>query len=309
MPLESEGILRFRAGRKLVVDMGMPRRPRLLVPDAIYHVMSRGNRKGPIFQDNEDRRRFLSILETTVARYGVRCYAQCLMDTHYHLAIDTPRANLSAALGYLNGVYTQTSNRRHSWTGHVFEGRFNSIVVGDQSYLRRLCRYIALNPVVARKVQDPAAWPWSSYAATAELCEPPAYLYLDWLGPVFGTTSHSEAQRRYRLYINDDTQSDSLDDRAVFVGDSSLESKARGALAGRFEIQPLPRAYRALARPTLDQLFAGANRLRTRRGAVIERAHVEFGYRLAEIAYFLKIHPSTASLILRQREGEQQSAK
>jgi hypothetical protein len=224
------------------------------------------------------------------------------MDTHYHLALETPRANISDAMRYLNGVYTQMSNRRHSWTGHFFEGPFTSIVVGDQHYLRRLVRYIALNPVVARKVQDPAAWSWSSYSATAGLCDPPGYLYLDWLGPVFGTTSHSEAQRRYRLYVNDDTRSDALDERAVFLGDPSFESKARGALTDRFEIQSLPRTYRALARPTLDQLFAGANRQRANRGAVIERAHVEFGYRLAEIATFLEIHPSTASLIVRQRE-------
>ena len=264
--------------------------------------MSRGNRKDPIFDNDEDRRMFLSALEESVRRYDVRCYSQCLMDNHYHLAIETPRANLAEAMRYVNGVYTQRSNRRHSRTGHVFEGPFKSIVVGDQSYLRRLCRYIARNPVVARKVQDPAAWPWSSYSATAGLCEPPPYLYLDWLGPVFGTSSHSEAQRRYRLYVNDETLSDELDDEAVFLGDTSLESQARESLANRFEVLPLPRAYRALARPTLEQLFAGANRLRNRRGDVIQRAHVGFGYRLAEIAIFLKIHPSTASLILRQLE-------
>jgi REP-associated tyrosine transposase len=110
--------------------------------------MSRGNRKGPIFDDVEDRRTFLDVLDQTVRRYDVRCYAFCLMDNHYHAALETPRGNLSDAMKYLNGVYTQSSNRRHVRTGHVFEGRFNSIVVGDQAYLRRLGRYIALNPVV-----------------------------------------------------------------------------------------------------------------------------------------------------------------
>lgn len=161
--------------------------------------MSRGNRKGRIFEDDEDRRRFLADLEQMVRRYEVRCYGDCQMDNHYHLAIETPRENLSDAIGYLNGVYTQASNRRHSRTGHLYEARFNSIVVGDQTYLRRLVRYFALNPVVAGRVQDPAAWPWSSYAATAGLCDPPPYLYLDWIDSVFGTTSRSEAQRRYRL--------------------------------------------------------------------------------------------------------------
>lgn len=111
----------------------------------------------------------------------------------------------------------------------------------------------------------------------------------------------------YRLYVNDDTISDAQDLRAMVFGDASTEAGARNSIIENFEIRPLPRAYRALARPTLDQLFAGANRLRGRRGAVIERAHVEFGYRLAEIATYLKIHPSTVSLILRQLERKRQS--
>lgn len=270
----------------------------------MYHVMSRGNRKGPIFDDTEDRHNFLAVLDRTVNRYDVRCYAFCLMNNHYHAALETPRGNLSDAMKYLNGVYTQAWNRRHARTGHVFEGRFNSIVVGDEDYLRRLGRYLALNPVVARFVQDPAAWPWSSYGPTAGLCEPPQFLYVDWIDSVFGSASRSEAQRRYRLFVNDDTRSDALDPRAVILGDRTLEASARDALTSQLEIRPLPRAYRALARPTLDQVFTGANRLRARRGLAIERAHVEFGYRLAEIATFLKIHPSTASLIVRRREAE-----
>lgn len=295
-------------GRSFVVPAVMPKRPRIQFPGAIYHVMSRGNRKGLVFEDTDDRRNFLAILDLAVHRYDLRCYAYCLMDNHYHAVIETPRGNLSAAMKQLNGDYTKASNRRHRRTGHVFEGRFTSIVVGDQPYLRRLARYLALNPVVARLVQDPAAWPWSSYRATAGLCEPPGYLYVDWIDSVFGTSSHAEAQSRYRLFVNDDTHFEALDFRAVAGGDLSLEASARDSLSTRFELRQLPRAYRALARPTLAQIFAGPNRLRSRRGGAIERAHVDFGYRLAEIALFLQIHPSTASLILRRHEMKKRPA-
>lgn len=96
------------------------------------------------------------------------------MPNHYHLVLDTPRGNLSDSMRHIYGVYTQTSNRLHQRTGHVFEGRFKSFVVQRESYLRPVVRYVVLNPVRARLVADVAAWRWSSYRATAPLETAPA---------------------------------------------------------------------------------------------------------------------------------------
>src|SRR5262245_51693176 len=144
----------------------MSRRPRLQFPGAIYHVMSRGNRKLRIFDDDDERRVFMTTVDRAVWQYGVRVFAWCLMPNHYHLVLETPRGNLSDAMRHINGVYTQATNRLHQRTGHVFEGRFKSFVVQRESYLRRVARYVVLNPVRAHLVSDVADWTWSSYRAT-----------------------------------------------------------------------------------------------------------------------------------------------
>ncbi len=128
----------------------MARRPRLQFPGAVYHVMSRGNRKSAIFTTDDDRRRFMNVLGEVAQTYHVRVYAALLMDTHYHLILDTPRGNLSAMMRQLNGVYAQDNNRCYALTGHTFEARFHSIVVQRERYLRMVARYVVLNPVKAQ---------------------------------------------------------------------------------------------------------------------------------------------------------------
>jgi putative transposase len=284
----------------------MSRRPRLQYPGAVYHVMSRGNRKGAIFEDDVDRRRFLSIVELTASRYDLRVYGFCLMGNHYHLVFDTPRGNLSDAMRGINGCYTQASNRRHKRTGHVFEGRFRSIVVERASYLRRVCRYAVLNPVRSGLTGDPGAWPWSSYRATAGLDAPPAFLYLDWLDWAFAANSREEAQRQYRLYVNEPVpKKERLDIGALVLGRPEFECGVRDAAlaVAAADDRPVPRTCRALSRPTLQELFSVSSGTRDARNRLIRRAHVEHGYRLAEIATFLQLHPSTASLIVRRLDG------
>lgn len=100
----------------------MARPLRLQFPGGIYHVTARGNDRRPIFEDDDDRARFLTVLASIVARYHVLCHAYCLMGNHYHLLLETPEANLSLAMRQLNGVYTQRFNRRHERCGHLLQG-------------------------------------------------------------------------------------------------------------------------------------------------------------------------------------------
>ena len=134
----------------------MARRGRLQFPGALYHVMARGNGKSMVVDDDDDRQRFMEIFSMAAIDYGVRVYACCLMGTHYHALLDTPRRNLSEFIRSLNTEYSKAFNRRHARVGHTFEQRFVSLVVQREKYLRRVARYIALNPVKARLSTDAA---------------------------------------------------------------------------------------------------------------------------------------------------------
>jgi REP element-mobilizing transposase RayT len=124
----------------------MARPLRLQFPGAVYHLTSRGNARQKVFLTDADRELFLNTLTRVVRRYDWVCHAYCLMANHYHLLVETPKANLSIGMRQLNGIYTQSFNRRHNRTGHLFQGRFKAILVERKSHLLELCRYIVLNP-------------------------------------------------------------------------------------------------------------------------------------------------------------------
>ena len=154
----------------------MARPLRLEFPGAVYHLTARGNARQDVFLDDADRARFLALLGREIDQQRWRCYAYCLMDNHYHLVIETPEANLSTGMRRLNGVYTQAINRGHDRVGHLFQGRYQSILVEREPYLMELCRYVVLNPVRAGVTARFGDWRWSSYRATGLGAKPPAWL-------------------------------------------------------------------------------------------------------------------------------------
>src|ERR1700730_14940500 len=125
----------------------MSRAPRIEFEGALYHVMTRGDRREAIFLDDTDRLKFLDYLEQGADRYGVLVHCYVLMGNHFHLVVTTPKANLSKWMHQLKTAYTAYFNRRHGMVGHLFQGRFKSIVVEAESYLLELSRYLHLNPV------------------------------------------------------------------------------------------------------------------------------------------------------------------
>ncbi len=131
----------------------MARPLRIEFAGARYHITSRGNARENIYRDNSDRDSFLELLYKTNIQHDWICHAYCLMPNHYHLLIETRKPTLSKGMKYLNGSYTQRYNRRHQRIGHVFQGRYKSILIEKESYLRKLSRYIVLNPVRARIVR------------------------------------------------------------------------------------------------------------------------------------------------------------
>ncbi len=146
----------------------MPRQLRIEYPGAIYHVMNRGDHREPIFGDDADRRRFLETLDEGCAKTDWQVHAYCLMANHFHLVVETPNANLVAGMKWFLGTYTSRFNRRHKLFGHLFSGRYKSLVVdgSGSGYLRTVCDYVHLNPVRAKLLspaQKLSGYPWSSY--------------------------------------------------------------------------------------------------------------------------------------------------
>ena len=171
----------------------MVRPLRIEYPGAVYHITSRGDRREPIAKDDVDRSLFLEVVGQAAQRFDARAWAYCLMGNHYHLVLHTREANLSRLMRQINGVYTQTFNRRHRLSGHLFQGRFKAILVDRDSYLLEVCRYVDLNPVRARVVKRPDAYAWSSYRALAGLASRP-----DWLDaqPVYDQIAPGKSAER-----------------------------------------------------------------------------------------------------------------
>ena len=124
----------------------MSRQLRLEYPGAIYHVMNRGNQRNKIFRNDGDRELFLSALEEACRKTGWQVHAFCLMDNHFHLVVETPEGNLVAGMKWWLGVYTKRYNIRHKTCGHLFAGRYKSLVVegSGNGYLRTVCDYVHL---------------------------------------------------------------------------------------------------------------------------------------------------------------------
>src|SRR5439155_6991896 len=135
----------------------------------LAHVMTRGVRRKWIYMDDEDRLVFLSRLLRVQVRHGWRCLAYCLMSNHYHLLLETPGANLSAGMQWLNSVYAAHFSARYGQAGHVFERRFRSVPVETERQLAEEFRYIVLNPVRAKMCERADQWPWSSYCESIGL--------------------------------------------------------------------------------------------------------------------------------------------
>jgi putative transposase len=165
----------------------MARPLRIELSGGLYHITARGDRREDIYFNTDDRQAWLDLLGQVCERFNWMCHAYCLMTNHYHLVVETPEGNLAQGMRQLNGVYTQNVNRTHKRVGHVFQGRYQAILVEKDSYLLELARYVVLNPVRARMVNDAVEWPWSSYRAMIAQASPPSWLKTDWILGQFGT--------------------------------------------------------------------------------------------------------------------------
>ena len=274
----------------------MSRPLRIEFSGAIYHITSRGNARQQIYQDDEDRRRFLSIFAHVVDRYGWLCHAYCLMDNHYHLIIETSKANLSLGMRQLNGVYTQSYNRHHRKIGHLFQGRFKAILVEKEPHLLELCRYVVLNPVRAKMVQYPQEWKWSSYCATTGEMPTPDFLTVEWLLGQYGKR-YSVAKEEYKTFVMEGMGAsrpwEKLQGQIYLGGKKFIKEHQPDRI-----ISEIPRRQTHANRPELKELFGAKANL----DAMMMEAYRRYGYRMSEIADHLGVHYATVSRHLKRVE-------
>lgn len=288
----------------------MARPLRIQYPDGIYHVTARGNDRRPIFEDDDDCACFLVALAEVVARYRVRCHAYCLMGNHYHLLLQTPEANLSAAMRQLNGVYTQRFNRRHERCGHLLQGRFGAQLIDAEAYLREVCRYVVLNPVRAGLCAHPREWKWSSFQATALETIAPGFLSVEWVRTLGGARDQAEATRRYVSFVEEGIREPETS-LAQFVSRSMPDNRASATVGDQLReaarCAEFPRAQRFALRPTLPQLFADVTS-RADRDARAIVAILEHGYTMREVAEAIGRHYITVSRALARASAQHDAA-
>lgn len=238
----------------------MARPLRIEFPGAFYHVMNRGNTGMNIYRSERDREKFLEYVGEAVKRYGIKVHTFCLMTTHYHFLIETPHANLSQAIKWINVGYAVYFNRKRRRFGHLFQGRFKAVLVDADEYLKHLSRYIHLNPVRARMVEHCRDYPWSSYRALGGYVASPEWLETDWLLSLFGQ-DRDTAKKRYRNFVESvengkiENPSDDVVGGVVLGRDDFVNWVKKTFLSKESNSKEIPQLKILKPRPTPDDLI------------------------------------------------------
>ncbi len=266
----------------------MSRPLRLEFPDALYHLTARGDRREDIYEDDTDRRAFLEVFTTVLEQFNWACYAYCLMSNHYHLLVRTPDANLSKGMRQLNGIYTQAYNRRHNKTGHLFQGRYQSVLVDEDSYLLELSRYIVLNPVKAGMVKRVGQWQWSSYQATVGEAVAPVWLASDYLLSQF-SVQRKTAIRKYTAFVQDGLSRGSIWSQLnhqIYLGDQDFIDRVQQYIGARDKDLQIPKIQK---RPIAKSLQEYEKMSRSRDEAIV-MAYASGAYSYQMLGDYFGLH-------------------
>ena len=293
----------------------MSRPLRIEFPGAIYHITSRGDRREPIYRDDQDRLDQLTVLEQAMDRFEAQALAYCQMGNHYHLVLHTRAGRLSLFMRHLNGVYTQRFNRRHGLVGHLFQGRFKAILVDRDAYLLSLCRYVERNPVAAGIADAPQDWAWSSCRAHVGLAPTPRWLdsaglhgYL--LGrPVADAADRAKAVARYAELLGQNTDADLWARglrQQVFLGDDAFVQRTLDdhPAAAKAKTPEVPQRQRARPKVLGELLVACASR-----EEAMHAAYTKHNYTMTQIAQSLGLSVSRVSRLIAGFEAVEAKCK
>jgi hypothetical protein len=200
----------------------------------------------------------------------------------------------------LNGVYTQTSNRRHRKVGHVFQGRYKAIIVQKESYLLELARYIVLNPVRASMVRTAKDWPWSSYRDTAGLRASPGWLTIEWILAAFGKRQ-STAMEKYRVFVAEGKNQPSPWEQLrnqVFLGSDHYVETIKSKIDSGKDLSEIPKSQKRSKPKSLSHYEKQA---KTRNDAIMA-SYASGGYSMKEIGEYYGLHYSWISRLLTEAD-------
>jgi putative transposase len=309
----------------------MARPLRVDVPGGWYHVTARGNERKSIFRDDEDRRRFLDRVAELVERFGVVVHAYVLMDNHYHLLVETPQANLSAAMQWLGVSYTGGFNRRHRRVGHLFQGRFKAILLEETAAVE-VGRYVHLNPVrvgglgldkraqqrsraglvgrpdaarVRERLQRLRQYRWSSYRAVAGLGEAPSWLTTRPMLEMMGGRNTAERQKAYRQFVETPLREGLLESpwerlaAGVLLGTADFVRRWRARVTG--DPREQPQLKRLRPRASLTQVIHTVERLKGESWDQFRDRHGDWGRDL--VLYLAQRHGGLRSRDLAEVTG------
>lgn len=270
----------------------MARPLRLEFPGAVYHVMSRGNRREAIYRDDADRRAWLRILALVCRRHRCVVHGFCQMNNHYHLLVETTDANLAQAMRQLNGLYAQHVNKRHNVVGHLFQGRYKAILVQKSSYLLELSRYIVLNPLRGKIVASLDEWQWSSFHYFIGANHVPAWLECDWLLSQFGPTRAHAAARYVEFVFAGVGVASPLDAsrHRVLLGDDTFVSDHQRLERAAQLVETVKTEKGAVALSLRDYQSRYANR-----DEAMARAYMTTAYTMPQIGAFFGVSTKTVS--------------
>ena len=218
----------------------MTRPLRIKFPGALYHVSAHGNRNQSIFSCDEDRKIFLKNIKESSDKYGVYLYCYVLLDSDFRIVFETSAANLTDFMHSVLARYTIGYNRRNGVTGHLFEGRYQSVVMEKEKYLMPASRFLHICAVRQGLAATPGQWAWSSYASYAHPEADPAPIVkteeiLDMLNPHAAT-----AIREYRTYVESSdvfSLKDPLSEAMghAILGDDAFIHHVRGLLDEKYD--------------------------------------------------------------------------
>lgn len=183
----------------------MARKPQIQYPGAIYHIINRGNYRKNLFENVGAAEAFLKVLAEATPRFGWKLHAYVLMRNHYHLALETPSPSLVQGMHWLQSTLATRFNRFRRENGHLFQGRYKSILIEDLAALSRVVDYIHLNPVRAKVVAAEQAgnYRWSSLVCFPKGTRLPGLTAADWLAAHGGWRDDAEGWKTYKEYLVD----------------------------------------------------------------------------------------------------------
>jgi REP element-mobilizing transposase RayT len=247
----------------------MARSLRIEYPGAFYHVIQRGIERRDIFSLDTDREKFFAYLNASFLAYKTIVHAYVLMNNHYHLILETPEANLSKAMHYINTGYAAYYNAKHKRAGHLYQGRFKAIIVDKDEYLHYLSCYIHLNPVRAGIVKYPRGYRYSSYSYFISDDKSPQWLNTGLMLSMFDSKT-AKAKMLYKQFVADNAGKEkeiiknNIKNGFVLGGDEFFELiKAKISAAKNDPEIPVLRDVKSKEGPSLEHIRYAVEKLIT----------------------------------------------